>query len=117
MMFFLIPMQVGTQWGLTDTLGNIKVSPQYDEVIDFDIDPIMGEPTRSYYLMRKGNTLHYIDSNNKRYFTNFEIVQDSDKNIFYKKNNRVGFTRPSFVNGECKLMKILTLIHMIKLPD
>lgn len=28
--FFLLPYQVGEKWGLADTLGNIKVKPQYD---------------------------------------------------------------------------------------
>ncbi|WP_131726112.1 WG repeat-containing protein, partial [Chryseobacterium sp. Leaf201] len=56
---FLLPYQVGEKWGLADTLGNIKVHPQYDEVIDFNIEPLQfaKTPPYSYYYVRKNKEI------------------------------------------------------------
>lgn len=104
---FLIPYLVGNKWGLADTLGNIKVKPQYDEVIDFTIQPRKygSIPPNSFYYVRKNNEIYFIDAGNNRYFKDYELIKShNEKRVLFKKNGKVGFQRPSFNKGEWKLI-------------
>lgn len=104
--FFLIPYQVGDKWGLSDTLGNIKVKPEYDEIIDFDIQIRQNGnvPSYSYYYVKKNKEILFIDSENKRYFKDYEIVQSRNtKTLHFKKDGKIGLQWPSMESGEWKL--------------
>lgn len=104
---FLIPYLVGNKWGLADTLGNMKVQPQYDEVIDFTIQPQKygNIPPNSFYYVRKNNEIYFIDAGNNRYFKDYELIKShNEKRVLFKKNGKVGFQRPSFGTGEWKLI-------------
>lgn len=104
---FLLPYQVGDKWGLADTLGNIKVKPQYDEMIDFNIQPRKygSIPPNSFYYVRKNNEIYFIDAGNNRYFKDYELIKSqNEKRVLFKKNGKVGFQRPSFDTGEWKLI-------------
>lgn len=105
---FLLPYQVGEKWGLADTLGNIKVKPQYDEIIDFDIEPRMYGDTLpySFYYAKKNNEIFFIDAQNNRYFKDYEIVksQNNERGVFFKKNGKIGIQSPFFEDGKWKLV-------------
>lgn len=112
---FLLPYQVGSQWGLADTLGNIKVQPQYDAVIDF----MLSDPSYTYYLMKKKNEICFIDADNKRYFKNLEIVQSADQKIHFKKNGKIGNVWPEYHNGTWEIDENPALYiydHLYDLP-
>ncbi|KPH15135.1 WG repeat-containing protein [Chryseobacterium sp. ERMR1:04] len=105
---FLLPYQVGDKWGLADTLGNIKVKPQYDEMIDFSIEPRKhgNTPPYSFYYVRKNNEIFFIDAGNNRYFKDYEIVksQNNERGVFFKKNGKIGIQSPFFEDGKWKLV-------------
>lgn len=105
---FLLPYQVGEKWGLADTLGNIKVKPQYDEVIDFNIEPLQfaKTPPYSYYYVRKNKEIFLIDAANNRYFKEYEFVKSPyrERGILLKKNGKIGAQRPFFEDGTWKLI-------------
>lgn len=106
--FFLLPYQVGEKWGLADTLGNIKVKPQYDEVVDFNINArnYGKTPPHSSYYVRKNNEIFFIDAGNNRYFKDYEIVKspNREKGIFFKKNGKIGIQGLVFEDGTWKLI-------------
>lgn len=104
---FLLPYQVGDKWGLADTLGNIKVKPLYDEVIDFTIQPHKygSIPPNSFYYVRKNKEIYFIDAGNNRYFKDYEIVKSrNEKRVLFKKHGKAGIQTPSFETGEWKLI-------------
>lgn len=105
---FLLPYQVGEKWGLADTLGNIKVKPQYDEIIDFNIEPLQfaKTPPYSYYYVRKDKEIFLIDASNNRYFKEYDFIKSpyNERGILMKKNGKIGIQSPVFEDGKWKLI-------------
>uniref|UniRef100_A0AAU6WJU6 Uncharacterized protein n=1 Tax=Chryseobacterium endophyticum TaxID=1854762 RepID=A0AAU6WJU6_9FLAO len=70
--------------------GNIKVKPQYDEVIDFNIEPLQfaKTPPHSYYYVRKDKEIFLIDANNNSYFEEYDFIKSpyNERGILMKKN-------------------------------
>lgn len=77
---FLVPYRVQDKWGLSDTLGNIKIQPQYDDLIDAFIYP---EKRQSFYYFKANGKTILADHNNNRYFQEYDSI-DYKKNFVYK---------------------------------
>jgi WG containing repeat len=108
---FLIPYRVGNKWGYCDTLGKVKINPQYSEV-DF-FNTYYGETVCAYSMVKKyfGDEVSksVIDTLGKtivpfgfadivvvsNYKINYYIVTDKEKKIgIYKANKLV--IQPTF---------------------
>ena len=59
----LIPYRDKNLWGLSDTLGNIKVKPSYKEIKHFIID--YSKNFASRYVVKSNKTFYVIDQNKK----------------------------------------------------
>ena len=85
--YFLIPYQVGEKWGLADTLGNLRVNPVYDEVLDFNI---YSRGSKSLYYVRTGNKIKLIDASENEYLQDYDITYDriGQRPVFSKKGKK-----------------------------
>lgn len=98
----LIPYRDKNLWGLSDTLGNIKVKPVYKEIKDFYIDG--GSNFLSRYVVKSNKKYYVIDQNKKvllpennvydsiylnKYEPNYFWVYKKDKVGLYHKNKEI----------------------------
>ena len=86
--YFLLPYQVGEKWGLADTLGNLRVNPVYDEVLDFNI---YSRGSKSLYYVRTGNKIKLIDASENEYLQDYDITYDKiGKRPMFSQNGKMG---------------------------
>lgn len=92
--YFLLPYQVGEKWGLADTLGNLRVDPSYDEILDFSIFSIY---SKSLYFVRKESKIQLIDAFGNEYLQDYNITYDKiGKRPMFSKNGKMGKLSRSF---------------------
>ncbi|MGX7668608.1 WG repeat-containing protein [Flavobacterium pedocola] len=107
----LIPYRVKNLWGLSDTLGNIKVQPAYKEIKDFHI--AYNKKRSSRYVV-KTNKNYFVINRSKKVFlpeTNTYdsiLISRSDINQFYVfKKGKAGL----YTNGKELIPCLYDEIH------
>lgn len=83
---FLIPFRDGKNWGLSDTLGNLKIQPQYDNIHDFFIIYENNEIKNSTYLVEKDGNKFFINYQNKILSSDLDSVEYFENEIFDQRN-------------------------------
>ncbi len=105
--YILVPFRVGDKWGLADTLGNLKIQPQYDDPIDFFINSYTKE---SFYYFRKGGKAVLVNHNNEPYLAEFDSINVAERLVY--KNSKVGtfsIDSPDHNSAEKKLKVSVTM--------
>lgn len=91
--YFLVPFRQGDKWGLSDTLGNINLKAQYDDIIDMSIEP---SRKQSFYYFRKDKRTVLIDHTGKSYLSEYDSIskdyilyQNGKAGLYFDLNNAI----------------------------
>jgi hypothetical protein len=101
--FFLMPYRSGNKWGLCDTLGKIKIKPEYDGFADMIVDR---SSEQSFYFVKLNGRTIIIDHNNVQQLKEYDSVSPLQKVVFkngkawaysYTYGNKSGKTVGNFI--------------------